>query len=265
MGAFLSGSFILDSQFFWLIAGMSALYVSGMFLNDVFDIEFDRQYRPERPIASGQIPMRTAVICSALIMLMGLLFILLASSGRTGTVGFLTALCLSLLIIIYNWKHKNNPFAPIIMGACRGMVPITAGLVYSASIGSQLIIGVFSVSVWTIGLTLLAKNEHLNDKSHKWPLLLLLLPLVFIATGTITSGLVAWLFFGLFAIVIIHIVSSIFFRESISKKQLVSLLIASFSLIDGLLLAVNGFEIAAILAGFMTPITLRLQKSIAGT
>src|SRR5580658_8244849 len=44
---------------FWelpfLLSGVSFLYTGGMFLNDAFDEEFDRQRRPERPIPSGKI------------------------------------------------------------------------------------------------------------------------------------------------------------------------------------------------------------------
>src|SRR5258706_9705876 len=38
-----------------LLLGMSALYTGGMFLNDAFDADFDRQRRPSRPIPSGKI------------------------------------------------------------------------------------------------------------------------------------------------------------------------------------------------------------------
>src|SRR6266404_5363250 len=37
--------------------GATCLYVGGMFLNDAFDVEFDREYRRERPIPSQQITL----------------------------------------------------------------------------------------------------------------------------------------------------------------------------------------------------------------
>ncbi|HEY2083548.1 MAG TPA: prenyltransferase, partial [Verrucomicrobiae bacterium] len=33
----------------FLFAGTTLLYVGGMYLNDVFDVNFDRQHRKERP------------------------------------------------------------------------------------------------------------------------------------------------------------------------------------------------------------------------
>src|SRR5213083_701894 len=43
----------------YLLAGATSLYTGGMFLNDAFDVEFDRQYRKERPIPAGRIPLAT--------------------------------------------------------------------------------------------------------------------------------------------------------------------------------------------------------------
>ena len=36
-------------SFSLLILGSTLLYLAGMFLNDALDVQFDRQYRPERP------------------------------------------------------------------------------------------------------------------------------------------------------------------------------------------------------------------------
>src|SRR5687768_18320093 len=40
-----------------LMLGGTFLYLGGMYLNDAFDSEFDRQHRPERPIPSGAISL----------------------------------------------------------------------------------------------------------------------------------------------------------------------------------------------------------------
>ncbi|MCO6457924.1 MAG: UbiA family prenyltransferase, partial [Pirellulaceae bacterium] len=43
-----------------LVAASCLLYLAGMVLNDVFDIEVDRRERPERPLPSGRIPLGRA-------------------------------------------------------------------------------------------------------------------------------------------------------------------------------------------------------------
>ena len=45
-------------RFAWLIVGATLLYLAGMFLNDAFDVQFDREHRTERPIPSGAISAR---------------------------------------------------------------------------------------------------------------------------------------------------------------------------------------------------------------
>src|SRR6186713_2936577 len=45
-------------KFLWLCIGATFLYTGGMFLNDAFDADFDRQHRRQRPIPSGAITER---------------------------------------------------------------------------------------------------------------------------------------------------------------------------------------------------------------
>src|SRR3984957_11883427 len=55
----LAGWWLAGGGSFWklllLLFGTSALYTDGMFLNDAFDVDFDRQRRPTRPIPIGAI------------------------------------------------------------------------------------------------------------------------------------------------------------------------------------------------------------------
>ena len=64
---------------------ISLLYESGMFLNDAFDQEFDRRYRPERPIPSGEITGSTVYKIGFALMAGGLV-ILFAAFPQTGVV-----------------------------------------------------------------------------------------------------------------------------------------------------------------------------------
>ena len=45
-----------------LLAASALLYLAGMVLNDVFDIDDDRRERPQRPLPAGRISLRTARI-----------------------------------------------------------------------------------------------------------------------------------------------------------------------------------------------------------
>src|ERR671923_2518876 len=45
-----------------LVVSSIFLYMSGIILNDYFDIEIDRKERPNRPLASGRIKKRIALV-----------------------------------------------------------------------------------------------------------------------------------------------------------------------------------------------------------
>src|SRR5436190_22956799 len=62
-------------RFALLCTGATLLYTGGMFLNDAFDVEFDRQYRPERPIISNAIGARAVWLMGSILLLLGLVAI----------------------------------------------------------------------------------------------------------------------------------------------------------------------------------------------
>ena len=54
-GTILAGGKVEAENLAPLLASLSFFYTGGMFLNDAFDHRYDRDFRPERPIPSGQI------------------------------------------------------------------------------------------------------------------------------------------------------------------------------------------------------------------
>src|SRR5437868_12163821 len=62
------------------VAG-TLFYVGGMFLNDVCDVGFDRQHKPDRPIVAGQITHRQAGIAAGVLLLSGLFLALAIKSN----------------------------------------------------------------------------------------------------------------------------------------------------------------------------------------
>ena len=94
--------------------GATLLYVGGMFLNDAFDVAFDRQYRAERPIVAGQVSRRFVWIAGALLLCLGWL-----ATFPLGTKAAAFGALLLLCIVLYNWVHKRTSFAPILMACCR--------------------------------------------------------------------------------------------------------------------------------------------------
>src|SRR5216110_2611253 len=59
--------------FVCLLLASTLLYWSGMIWNDYFDLDQDRKERPGRPLASGRVSPRAAVLLGASCMLGGVL------------------------------------------------------------------------------------------------------------------------------------------------------------------------------------------------
>src|SRR5512134_3129572 len=90
-----------------VFAGATLLYTGGMYLNDAFDVQFDRQHRPERPIPRGDIRLETVWALGFTMLGAGVLCLFLFS-----TLTMILALMLSLFILIYDIVHKMVAFSP---------------------------------------------------------------------------------------------------------------------------------------------------------
>lgn len=126
------------------------LYISGLILNDYCDREIDRVERPQRPIPSGSVHPRAALVSSQILIGTALCLAYLAGGGMTtfsfhppsfflyhrGPV-FWAALSIVLLIFLYNGPGRKVPLLGfIILGLCRG-----CNLFLGASIGARPLSG----------------------------------------------------------------------------------------------------------------------------
>src|ERR1019366_5859455 len=104
-----------------LVASIS-LYWSGMIWNDYFDVDQDRKERPDRPLASGRVPLRTAKYLAISLMVGGLLLAFAADRLTTGRwVAFPIAAALGAAIFLYDGLLKETFAGPIAMGLCRSL------------------------------------------------------------------------------------------------------------------------------------------------
>ena len=106
----------------------SCLYIGGMILNDVYDVEVDRVERPERVLPSGQISVRQARWVGYSLLVVGVLLSGLATlATRKANFVYLatptcpTAFVLVIAILAYNRGGKNKWYGPILMGSCRSL------------------------------------------------------------------------------------------------------------------------------------------------
>ena len=156
-----------------LLPGVSALYLGGVFLNDAFDAESDRQRRAVRPIPEGLIS--AVEVWRFGWGWLGLGVLLLFGLGKTA--GGL-ALLLVASILIYNWTHKFITASPWLMGLCRFWVYVLAGTTGAEGLNGWPIWCGLALAVYVAGLHYVARCGNVRGAIPRWPLALLAAPLL---------------------------------------------------------------------------------------
>ena len=155
-GMALSGA-IHWALFVVVAAAVSLLYIGGMFLNDAFDHRVDAVQRPERPIPAGELSVGVVFTAGFALLAAGVI-VVAAGAPRAASWAALLAGCITL----YNWRHKANPVAPIVMGACRALVYVVAASA-AGIVSGALILWAAIGGAYVIALTLVAKHGD-----HSW-------------------------------------------------------------------------------------------------
>jgi 4-hydroxybenzoate polyprenyltransferase len=260
-GAVLAGGEWRSWRLGFILLAMSLFYIGGMYLNDYFDRTIDARERPERPIPSGAISA-SAVGAIGLGLLAGGFIPIIAA-------GTLTAIALTALlagaIVAYDFHHKGNPLAPVVMGACRGLIYAATAAALTGGISIFVMVAAAAIAAYVAGLTYAARQESLEKVGNLWPLALLVTPMV-VGAGAFSHGPEA---------IAIHLLlagwtGAAFFLlakrpAAGSVSRAVEWLIAGISLCDAALLSSIGAVTPALVAigGFV--FTLVSQKYIAGT
>jgi 4-hydroxybenzoate polyprenyltransferase len=110
----------------FLLLATTGLYGGGIVFNDVFDAEIDAKDRPERPIPSGTVSIKSAAVFGT-VLLSGAVFVAWRWSPLSGMVAAATAVA----ALIYDSIGKHySVLGPLNMGLCRALnllLGVTAG------------------------------------------------------------------------------------------------------------------------------------------
>ncbi|HEY5911706.1 MAG TPA: UbiA family prenyltransferase [Verrucomicrobiae bacterium] len=174
-------------RFVVLCGAATLLYLGGMFLNDAFDVEFDRKYRPERPIVSGRIRSRTVWLLGAAWLTIGWL----AAVGLGGS-SWVPGTVLVLAIVTYDACHKHFSLAPWPMAGCRFLVYLLAGTAARTGIGPAVVLPALALAVYVLGLSYIARVERTSGSLRRWPWSLLIAPAALSLLTHGESGALIW-------------------------------------------------------------------------
>lgn len=189
---FVAGGIPSSQVLGWALLATPLMYLSGMVLNDCYDVQEDRRDRPWRPIPSGAISLKTARVTAYVLLFAGIAAGLkgIASAPllefRVARFAAGVLLVLTLAILLYNAWAKRTWLGPWVMGGCRlldvvwgmtsGVIACSAGMIQpdpSVSVlqGTRLDRWGFTIlddagwmiaagiGIYIAGVTYLARNE----------------------------------------------------------------------------------------------------------
>lgn len=233
----LAGWWLSGGGNFWklpfLFLGISALYTGGMFLNDAFDVEFDRQRRAARPIPAGKIPLAMVWRFGWAWLGLGVFCLLFL-----GKVAALLTLVLVICILIYNAAHKFITVSPWLMGLCRFWVYAIAGTTGLNGLDGWPVWCGAALALYVVGLSYIARREIFRGPVPYWPLLLLLAPIGLALLMDKGEAQKPALFVSLIlALWLARCVRTVFQAGGINAGRIVSGLLAGIVFVDWLAIA----------------------------
>jgi 4-hydroxybenzoate polyprenyltransferase len=244
----------------WLTLSVSLLYLGGMFLNDAFDANFDREHRRARPIPSGAISEKETWQWGFSLLAAGAAALIWA-----GTTTAVLTLLLTGCILLYNMVHKLAAASAVLMGACRLLVYLVSASVARLGVRGNVLWCGLALASYVLGLSWLAQEENGRGPAPYWPAIFLAAPLALAGlsddglarpTGNVLSLVLAvWVLWAL---------RHAFWRAEPKVGYAVSRLLAGITLVD--LLAVGDLthpQAGLFLVWFV--LALLLQRYIPAT
>ncbi len=146
-------------EFALLLAASSLMYLAGMALNDVFDLEQDTRERPSRPLPSARISLVAARGLGFGLLAAGLA-LGWAASGLTGDVrSGVVATALAAMVFLYDRVLKRTPLGPLAMGACRTL-NVLLGMSAADDVWQPVnwVVAV-AIGLYIVGVTIFARKE----------------------------------------------------------------------------------------------------------
>jgi len=222
------------------LLGGTLFYAGGALFSEVWDVEFDREHRSERPLPSGRVKRPIAAVVSCALMAAGAALFSLAGAPIQ------VVATLVLCIVLYAFIHKAAAVPGIVlMGLCRALLGWAAAL---AAMESAHDARYWTIALWAVvaAISWLARGESRAGAGG------IVAPLILWMLAPLAGALVAFSFFranwgalagfALWTVVCAWAVRPL--RESGSstaRKATVGRMLAALPVVDALFLLVAGF------------------------
>jgi hypothetical protein len=245
----------------YLFFGVSALYLGGMYLNDAFDADFDRQHRPDRPIPSGAISLPVVWGWGLAWLGLGVLSLILVGK-TTGALALVLVLC----ILLYDATHKVITASPWLMGACRFWIYVIAGATASRGVNGWPIWCGMALALYVAGLSHMARLESSRALIPRWPLALLVAPVLLALLMDAGQNRIPALLLSLILVLwIARCVRPMFQGGQVNVGRIVSGLLAGIIFLDWLAVAPGCPPALNVVFLILFGATLGLQRFVPAT
>jgi 4-hydroxybenzoate polyprenyltransferase len=219
-------------QLISLIISSVFLYISGIVLNDYFDIEVDRKERPNRPLVSGRITKRSALIIAGASIIAANILAFLVSWASLVVSASLTA-----VIIAYNYRLKRNAVSnPLTMASARFLNVVLGGssaldlslIMHQTHMVLVLVFVGISLFLYTAAISVLSRKEIADPENpslrSSWVAIAISISIVFVLIALIlVIGLLAYFQIGfILNLLIFSSLMSIIFLRLIFKIRILT-------------------------------------------
>lgn len=171
-----------------ILASSSLLYLAGIVLNDVFDIEQDISERPNRPLPSGRISLNAARWFGWQLLfggaVLGWAAAFMIGHMLTGVLVVILVTC----ILIYDAGLKSTVIGPVLMGSCRMFNVLFGMSVAGGPFLAENWLVAAAIGIYIAGVTWFARTENVRSMR----LNLSLASIVTIAGVAVLSSLPRW-------------------------------------------------------------------------
>ncbi|MGA2059012.1 MAG: UbiA family prenyltransferase [Thermoguttaceae bacterium] len=176
----------------WLLAVLlgasSLLYLAGVVLNDVFDLELDSHERPDRPLPSGRISPSAARRFGCGLLSAGAVLGWAAAFIIGNMLPGAIVVILVTSILIYDSGLKFTAIGPLLVGACR-MFNVLLGMSAAGTpFAAEHWVVAGAIGLYIAGITWFARTE--NTRSSR--LHLALSTIVMLLAIALLSSLPHW-------------------------------------------------------------------------
>ncbi|HJR85507.1 MAG TPA: UbiA family prenyltransferase [Nitrososphaeraceae archaeon] len=242
------------------------LYCVGLVLNDLFDYEVDKKERPNRPLASGKISKKAAMILVTILAAISLILSLLVSVTT-----FSISVLLLVIIFGYDKYLKNTQAGPFTIAAARVGNIILGTTVNISNIENfpQNFLLIFILTITFVYVSLIGFLSRYEVQGFSVKIRSYLIPSII--AGIIFSivifnliGLLKYqslLILALFSFIMAKTIYRIHNKESTGIQQAIKQMILSIIVLDSTFLTgIAGLEIGLPVLILLAPLLVLAKK-----